>query len=124
MVSDNVRFRLYNPDMLQNAILILIVIAIISANLPWFSERFFLLIEPPGGTGKRLWMCLLEWLVLLVVFLLGALGLEQKLMGELYHQDWEFYAVIFCLFVVFALPGFIYRYDLRPHLDKRHRRSK
>jgi len=110
--------------MLQNAILILIVLAIISANLPWFSQRFFLLFDPPGGAGKRLWMSLLEWLVLFIVFLLGALGLEQKLMGQLYRQDWEFYAVIFCLYVVFALPGFIYRYDLRPHMDKRERRSK
>jgi len=111
-------------NVLQNSIVILIVLAIISANLPWFSLRFFLLFEPPGGKGKRLWMCLLEWLVLLVLFLLGALGLEQKLLGELYPQDWEFYAVIFCLFVVFALPGFIYRYDLRPHMDKRERRNK
>ena len=122
--SDNALFHLYTPVMLQNAILILIVLAIISANLPWFSERFFLLLTPPGGAGKRLWMCLLEWVVLLIVFLLGALGLEQKLMGELYRQDWEFYAVIFCLYVVFALPGFIYRFDLRPHLNKRQRRSK
>ena len=124
MSSDSDPFALYNPHMLQNTIIILIVLAIISANLPWMSDRFFLLFDPPGGAGKHLWMCLLEWLVLLVVFLLGALGLEKKLMGELYPQDWEFYAIIFCLFVVFALPGFIYRYDLRPHLDKRERRSK
>ncbi len=123
-LADSAHFRLYNLCMLQNAILILIVLAFISANLPWLSERFFLLFDPPGSAGKQLWMCLVEWWVLLLVFLLSALGLEQKLMGELYRQDWEFYAVIFCLFAVFALPGFIYRYDLRPHLLRRQRRNK
>jgi len=110
--------------MLQNIILILIFLSIVLANLPWFTERFFFVLQPPGGAGKHLWMCLVEWLVMLAIFLFGALGLEQKLMGELYKQDWEFYAIITCLFVVFALPGFIYRYDLRPHLAKRQRRSK
>lgn len=110
--------------MLQTTIISLIVISLIAANLPWLSERFFLFFSPPGGQGKSLWMRLLEWLCLLCLFLLAALGLEKKLMGEVYKQDWEFYAVIVCLFVVFALPGFIYRQDLRPHLEKRKRRSK
>lgn len=109
--------------MLQTTIISLIIVSIIAANLPWFSERFFLF-AAPAGDGKTLWMRLLEWLVLLVLFLLVALGMEKKLMGELYSQDWEFYAVLVCLFIVFALPGFIYRHDLKPHLDKRKRRSK
>lgn len=109
--------------MLQTTVISLIIFSIIAANLPWFSERFFLFISP-GGAGKTLWMRLLELLVLLILFLLVALGMEKKLMGELYSQDWEFYAVVVCLFIVFALPGFIYRYDLKPHLDKRKRRSK
>ncbi|MFN2339544.1 MAG: hypothetical protein ABR544_11300 [Gammaproteobacteria bacterium] len=29
-----------------------------------------------------------------------------------------------CLFLVFALPGFIYRTDLRVHLDRAKRRSR
>ena len=110
--------------MLQTAIISLIIVSLIAANLPWLSERFFLVFSPPGGQNKTLWMRLVEWFVLLCLFLLASLGLEKKLMGEVYHQDWEFYAVIFCLFVVFALPGFIYRHDLQPHLTKRKRRSK
>jgi hypothetical protein len=39
--------------------------------------------------------------------------------GEIYSQDWEFYAVALCLFLVFALPGFIYRHDLRQLLQRR-----
>ena len=30
--------------------------------------------------------------------------------GPVYRQRWEFYAVTVCLFLVFAYPGFIYRY--------------
>ena len=47
------------------------------------------------------------------------LGLERRLTGEIYAQDWEFYAVTLALFIVFALPGFIFRYDLLKHLRRR-----
>lgn len=96
----------------------LLAIAIIAANLPWLSERLFFVFAPKGGS-KRAWVRLLEWLVLYLIVGLIARGLEQKLYGEHHHQDWEFYAITLCVFVVFALPGFIYRYDLRAHLDRR-----
>ena len=85
---------------------LLIFVTLILANLPWFYGRFLLFIKP----GKKLlWMCLLEWLIL--YFLAGflALGVEKKMQGEIHAQDWEFYAVTFFLFVVFAFPGFIYK---------------
>lgn len=80
-----------------------------------------MLLVATGESGKRVWMRLLEWLLL--YFIVGglALGLESKATGGLHSQNWEFYAVTFCLFIVFALPGFIYRHDLR-HLLERHRR--
>lgn len=96
----------------------LLVIAFIAANLPWLSERVFLIVTPRAGS-KGPWMRLLEWLVLYFIVGLIGLGLEQKLNGDYHAQTWEFYAVNACLFLVFALPGFIYRYDLKPHLDKR-----
>ena len=34
------------------------------------------------------------------------------------------YLGVFCLFLVFALPGFIYRYDLKGHLEKARRRRR
>lgn len=97
---------------------LIIVITFISANLPWVSERFFFFAKPTGGI-KRAWMRWLEWLAL--YFIAGALtlGMESKLNGEIYPQDWEFYAVTLCLFLVFALPGFIYRHDLRQHFQRR-----
>jgi len=108
---------------LSTAALLLVLIAFVAANLPWLSERLFFVFQPPGGE-KGPWLRLLEWLVL--YFLVGgiALGLEQKTFGEIHSQDWEFYAVTLCLFLVFALPGFIYRYDLKGHLDRAVRRRR
>lgn len=109
--------------MLNGAVITLFLVALCLANLPWLNERFFIFFIPPG-TQKKLWMCLLEWFSYLVIWLIFALGVEKKLMGEISQQGWEFYVINLCLFVVFALPGFIYRYDLRPHLQKRQRRPK
>lgn len=109
--------------MLNGAVITLFLIALCLANLPWLNERFFVFFTAPAG-HKQLWMCLLEWFAYFVLWLVLAIGVEKKLMGEITRQGWEFYVVILCLFVVFALPGFIYRYDLRPHLEKRQRRAK
>lgn len=97
---------------------LIIVIALVSANLPWLSERVFFVGKPAGGQ-KRSWVRWLEWLVLYFVAGAITLGMEKKLNGEIYPQDWEFYAVTLCLFLVFALPGFIYRHDLRHLLQRR-----
>jgi len=97
---------------------LLVIVAFLVANVPWMSERFFVFFAPPGGV-KRAWMRLLEWVVLYFVVGLLALGLEHKVSGENHPQRWEFYVVTLCLFLVFALPGFIYRYDLRHHLMRR-----
>lgn len=97
---------------------LIITIAIITANLPWLSDRILLVARPADG-HKRAWWRWFEWLIL--YFITGAitLGMEKKLNGELYPQEWEFYAVTLSLFLVFALPGFIYRHDLRHHLARR-----
>ena len=102
---------------------ILILVAFAAANLPWLTERRFFLL-PAGETTKPAWFCLLEWLLLYFVAGGIALGLEQKSMGGIHTQDWEFYVVTLCLFMVFALPGFIYRYDLKGHLEKARRRRR
>ena len=101
---------------------ILLIVAIVAANLPWLSERFLLLIST-AETGKRAWMRLLEWLILYFVVGGLALGLETRVTGGIHSQNWQFYAVTCCLFLVFALPGFIYRHDLK-HLLERHKHQK
>lgn len=98
---------------------LLLAVAILAANLPWMSERIFFVMTPKAGHKRAGWR-LLEWLVLYFVVGFLALGLERQATGEIQHQGWEFYVVTLCLFMVFALPGFIYRHQLRPHLA-RHR---
>ena len=103
--------------MLSTVIIIFLVFALIAANMPWLSERLFGLF-PLKAEKKSAWFCLLEWFILYFLIGLVALGIEKKFTSEIYSQDWEFYATTFCLFVVFALPGFIYRFDLK-HLLQR-----
>lgn len=96
---------------------LLIILSIVAANLPWLSDRIFFVITPKGK--KRFAWRLLELLVLYFVVGLLGLGLENRFTGESHAQGWGFYTITFFLFIVFALPGFIYRYDLKPHLSRR-----
>lgn len=98
---------------------LLITIAFVCANLPWLNERVLLILRPASASKRARW----RWFEFHLLYLLTGLiafGLEQKLNGERYPQGWEFYVVTYCIFLVFALPGFIYRYDLR-HFFQRGR---
>ncbi|MGA7799744.1 MAG: DUF2818 family protein [Gammaproteobacteria bacterium] len=108
---------------LQLAVWILITLALVAANLPWISERVLFVFPSRDGT-KNPWWRLLELLILYFVVGGIAIGLEQKIYGSFQHQGWQFYAVTFCLFLVFALPGFIWRYDLKGHLENAQRRER
>jgi len=90
-----------------NAI-ILLLIALLAANLPFLLERIFFVVQPKSGNKNFAWR-LLELVVL--YFIVGGIGLllENKL-GDIHTQQWEFYAITASLFVVFAYPGFVYRY--------------
>ena len=96
------------------------MIAGIAANRPWLSERLFLIKQLPEN-GKRAWMRFLEWFILYLIVGGIAIGLEIRATGGSHAQDWEFYAVTLCLFLIFALPGFIYRHDLKHLLDRARR---
>lgn len=87
---------------------LLLILAFIAANLPFLVERIFFVVKPKGGSKAFGWR-LLELVVLF--FVVGGVAwlLEGKL-GEVHRQNWEFYAVNASLFVVFAYPGFVYRY--------------
>ena len=94
------------------ASVVVIVLALIAANLPFVNERLFALIplpwQPPGAE-KSLWWRLLELLGL--YFAVGLFGrmLEGRI-GTVFVQHWEFYAIAAVVFLVFAYPGFAYRY--------------
>jgi len=102
-------------------ITILLIASIIAANLPWLTERT-LLVFAPMEPAKPVWLRLLEWLILYLILGGVAIGLEIKATGGSHAQAWEFYWVTFFLFMIFALPGFIYRHDLK-HILNRARRT-
>ena len=104
------------------AVVILLIIIFIAANLPWLSEQFLVVIRPKDKI-KKAWMCWLEWLILYFLIGLLSIGLEKKITGEIYTKDWEFYAIGFCLFLVFAFPGFMYRYELKQHIKRWQKRK-
>ncbi len=92
----------------------LILAALVAANLPFITERRFVLWAPPVGSRKSLLVQVVELLVLYVLTGLLGLALEQHA-GQIYPQRWEFYAITAALFLTLAFPGFVYRYLLHRH---------
>jgi hypothetical protein len=91
-----------------------ILLAILAANLPFLNERMLALV-PLGMMLKPAWLRLIELAFLYA--LVGIIGyLLESRIGNTFAQGWEFYAVTVCLFLVFAYPGFVFRY-LRRHRD-------
>jgi len=86
---------------------ILLLLAVIAANLPFLADRLLFVI--PLARGKHFGWQLLE-LVILYFVVGGASMLLETRMGLRHAQNWEFFAVTACLFLVFAFPGFTYRY--------------
>ncbi len=91
----------------------MIIVALLAASLPFFTERVFGLLRL--NSKKTVWLRLLELIVL--YFVVGSLGfLLESNAGNRFDQRWEFFAITACLFIVFAFPGFVYRY-LRKNSD-------
>ena len=89
----------------------LLVLAFVAANLPFLVERRFLVL-PPKREFKTFGWRLLE--LLMLYFIVGALAyFAERNLGSAQTQRWEFYAVTVCLFLVFAYPGYVYRYMWR-----------
>ena len=92
-----------------------ILLAVLAANLPFVNERVFIAI-PLARVFKPFWIRLLE-LIVLYLLVLGVAYILESHIDNVFSQRWEFYAITVCLFVVFAYPGFVFRY-----LRKRHGR--
>ena len=93
---------------MNGAIVLLLLLSLLAANLPWFSERLFYVVTLKSG--KHIGWRLLELSVLYCM--LGGIAriTEKKTLGQIASQHWEFYATTVCLFLVLATPGFVYRY--------------
>jgi hypothetical protein len=92
------------------AVWLVILVALIAANLPFVNER--ILIVGPKRERKGLAWRLLE-LVLLCGLTLGVgFALEARL-GQIQPQRWEFFAGFGFLFLTLAFPGFVWRYLMK-----------
>ena len=89
--------------------LALLFAALFLANLPFLTERYFGLIKPAPGKAKGLGFRLLELLVAYGLTIVCGFLIESQI-GQLSPQRWEFYGITACMFIVFAYPGFVWRY--------------
>lgn len=93
---------------------VVILLALLAANLPFINERLFALIPLKSAIVKPGWLRLIELFVLYAVVGGIAFWLESRI-GNTFPQGWQFYAVTGCLFLVFAYPGFVHRYLRKKH---------
>lgn len=86
----------------------IVLLALVGANLPFLNQRLFG-VMPLKAVKKSAWLRIGELIVL--YFIVGALGfmLEARA-GNRFEQGWQFYAITFSLFIVFAFPGFTFQY--------------
>lgn len=96
------------------AIWLLMLVALVTANLPFINHRWMALGPLVKGTKTLGWR-MGELLLWYVVCLGIGFALEASI-GRRHVQSWEFYVVTACLFAVLAFPGFVWRYLMR-HRD-------
>jgi hypothetical protein len=92
----------------ESSVLLTVLLAFVAANLPFFTERIFFIVQPKCGTKHFGWR--LAELTVLYFAVGGAARLLEGKVGAVQHQGWEFYAITVSLFLVFAYPGFVMRY--------------
>ena len=92
---------------------LVLLLAALLANLPFVNERL-LAFGPYRQAGKGVAWRLLE----LMLYTALTIGLGRWLEGrnsQTAEQGWQFYAVLACVMLTLAFPGFVWR-----HLRRRH----
>ena len=89
------------------AVSLVLVAALIAANLPFVNERLFVL--GPRREVKSVALRVLELLVYAGAVALLGRAIESNL-GQASPVRWEFVAVWLCVFLTLAFPGFVWRY--------------
>ncbi len=87
---------------------LLVVFMALAANLPFLSESLLGLVRLK--TAHKPGLLRLVELAVLYFLVLGIARLLESNLGNAFHQEWQFYAVTLCLFLVLAFPGFVWRY--------------
>lgn len=95
------------------AVWLLIALALVSANLPFLTDRVFA-VWPLAG-GKSVWWRFAELLGYYLVVGLAGFAFESAL-GNPFPQTWEFYAITLSMYLVLGFPGFVYRYLFKRRL--------
>ncbi|HTR05681.1 MAG TPA: DUF2818 family protein [Paraburkholderia sp.] len=86
----------------------IVLLALAGANVPFLNQRLFGVV-PLRAPKKSAWIRIAE--VIVLYFVVGAFGfLLEARAGNRFDQGWQFYAITFSLFVVFAFPGFAWQY--------------
>lgn len=93
------------------AVWTVLLLAVVGANLPFVNER--ILAFGPARHPKAVAWRLLELLVYAALVIGAGRWLEARA-GQSQPQGWQFYAVMGCVFLTLAFPGFVWRY-LRRH---------
>lgn len=105
---------------LDATVWLVLVTALVAANLPFFNERLLAVLPLPGAAhGPKSLAWRFAELVVLYGLTLGVGWLFERRVGQIVPQGWEFYAVTGALFLVLAFPGFTWRY-----LVKRKQRGR
>jgi hypothetical protein len=89
------------------AVTVVLVAAIIAANLPFINERLFVL-GPRQANKPMPWR-----LVELLVYAGAVAFLGHVIEGQIGQNSalrWEFVAVWLCVFLTLGFPGFVWRY--------------
>jgi hypothetical protein len=89
-----------------------LLLAAVLANLPFVNERLLAVVPRSGdkGIGVRL----LELLLYTGITIVAGRALEG-LGTQAAPQGWQFYAVMLCVMLTLAFPGFVWRYLRRRH---------
>jgi hypothetical protein len=93
----------------QLAALFFVLSGFVAASLPFFVLRWGLIVRRKAV--KPVLIYAFESLTLFALVVMGFVVWESN-QGQRAPQDWEYYVVMICLWLVAAFPGFVWRFLL------------
>lgn len=100
------------------SITLVIMFALVFANIPFLTERMFGFFKLPSQINKSFFLRFVELIVYYLI--IGAIAFYlESMAGNRFEQKWEFFAITGFLFIVLAFPGFVFRYLLKSSRDSK-----